>query len=120
LTNRREAILNGTAPIWENHISHFPESVPPSFPAEFRRLRNVASGHVSTKRSKLSLTEFYDKHHKYVHMLYLAAKSWWGRTHEEFPDLDEITAFSVLLKEQSPSAADHLVGTGFGWALSKQ
>lgn len=78
LTNRREAILNGTAPIWENHISHFPENIPPSFPAEFRRLRNVASGHVSIKRSKLSLTEFYDKHHKYVHMLYLEAKNWWG------------------------------------------
>jgi hypothetical protein len=47
-------------------------------------------------RSKLSLTEFYDKHHKYVYLLYLAAKSWWGREHEEFPDLDEIAAFSIF------------------------
>jgi hypothetical protein len=31
LKNRRQAILDGTAPSWENHISHYPENVPTSF-----------------------------------------------------------------------------------------
>src|ERR1700730_10971936 len=35
LTNRREAILNGTAPEWENDISAYPEEIPPTFAAEF-------------------------------------------------------------------------------------
>jgi hypothetical protein len=36
-------------------------------------------------------------------MLYYDAKSWWGRQSDEFPDLKEITAFSVLVKEDPPS-----------------
>jgi hypothetical protein len=31
--------------------------------------------------------------------MYFDAKCWWGRRKEAFPDLDEITAFTVLLKE---------------------
>jgi hypothetical protein len=37
LTNRRNDILNGTAPVWENHISAYPEKIPPAFAAEFRK-----------------------------------------------------------------------------------
>jgi hypothetical protein len=58
LTNRREAILNGTAPPWENHISAYPEKIPANFPKDFRRYRNVVSGHVKHERSDLSLSDF--------------------------------------------------------------
>ena len=102
LTNRREAILNGTAPAYENHISYFPEKISPTFAAEFRQFRNVASGHVKVERSKLSLTDFYGRNHKFLGMLYSESKSWWGRLGEEFPDLEEITAFSVLIKDDLP------------------
>lgn len=36
LTNRRQAILDGTAPAWENHISADPEKIPPDLAEEFR------------------------------------------------------------------------------------
>ncbi len=101
LTNRREAILNGTAPVWENHISYYPEKIPVTFATEFRQFRNWASAHVNYKRSDLSLTDFYEKNHIYLGLLYFDIKSWWGRLGSEFPDLNEITSFSVLIKEGS-------------------
>jgi hypothetical protein len=70
LTGRRSSILNGTAPSWENHISAFPETVPPEFAREFRAVRNKANGHVTHERASKSLTDFYDKHHKFLHMTY--------------------------------------------------
>jgi hypothetical protein len=103
LTNRREAILNGTAPTWENQINYYPERIPSTFATDFRRFRNITSGHVTYERSDLSLTNFYDQSHKYLYMLYYDAKSWWGRQGNEFPDLKEITAFSVLVKDDPPS-----------------
>ena len=33
--------------------------------------------------------------------VHIAIKSWWGRLGSEFPDLNEITSFSVLIKEGS-------------------
>jgi hypothetical protein len=103
LTNRRDAILKGTAPAWENHISNYPEKVPKDFAKEFRRVRNKASVHVDSERSALSLTGFYDSYHKYLGLLYRDVKTWWGRHEDEFPDLKEITAFSVLIKGTPPS-----------------
>lgn len=103
LTNKREAILNGTAPVWENHISAYPETIPQMFAAEFRRFRNIVSGHVKFERSNLNLSDFYDQNHKFLYMLYRDVQSWWGRLGDEFPDLKEITAFSVLIKNEPPS-----------------
>jgi len=103
LTNKREAILNGTAPAWENHISAYPETVPLEFAQEFRRLRNTASGHVKHQRAGLSLTEFYDKYHMYVYMMYANSVHMWGQIEDDFPDLGEITAFSVLIRESTTS-----------------
>jgi hypothetical protein len=103
LTNRRNAILNGTAPPWENHISYYPEKIPQTFARDFCQFRNFASGHVTYKRSDLSLTKFYDHSHKFLYMLYYEAKSWWGRQSEEFPDLKEVTSFSVLVKDEPPT-----------------
>jgi hypothetical protein len=88
LTNRREAILNGTAPSWENPISYFPEKIPPSFAKDFRQCRNIASGHVKVERASLNLTDFYDQYHKFLGMLYRESQNWWGRLDEEFPDLE--------------------------------
>jgi len=103
LTNRREAILNGTAPAWENHISCYPEKIPRAFPADFRRFRNIVSGHVKFERSNLNLSDFYDRYHMYLYMLYRDVQSWWGRLGEEFPDLKGITAFSVVVKSDPPA-----------------
>ncbi|MGA3135424.1 MAG: hypothetical protein ABSC88_05460 [Terracidiphilus sp.] len=104
LTGRREAILNGTAPAWENHISAFPEKVPPEFAEQFRKMRNKISGHVSHERSAISLSDFYDKFHKYVYMLYQNCRGHWSLLRDkEFPDLNEITKFSVLIKKGGSS-----------------
>jgi hypothetical protein len=103
LTNRREAILKGTAPSWENHISAYPEKIPPTFAAEFRRVRNIASGHAKFERSNLNLSDFYARNHMYLYILYYDVRNWWGRQTDEFPDLNEITAFSVLVKDDMSS-----------------
>ena len=100
LTNRREAILNETAPAWENQISAYPERIPDDLASDFRRCRNTVSGHVKYERADLNLTDFYDRYHAYLYMLYKEIKSWWGRLPNGFPDLQEITAFSVLIKDK--------------------
>jgi hypothetical protein len=100
LTGRRQAILNGTAPLWENHISAYPEKVPAEFAVQFRKMRNKISGHVSHERSAISLSDFYDEFHKYIYMLYHNSREHWSLLRDrEFPDLDEITKFSVLIKK---------------------
>ena len=100
LTSRRQAILNGTAPAWENHISAYPEKVPAEFAEQFRRMRNKVSGHVTHERSTISLSDFYDEYHKYVYMLYHKSREHWSLLRDkEFPDLQEITKFSVLIKK---------------------
>lgn len=103
LSGRRAAILDGTAPVWENHISVYPEIVPLEFAAEFRGVRNKANGHVTHERPSKSLTEFYDKYHMYLYITYWNCLGFWGshRT-DDFPDLQEITDFSVLIKESPP------------------
>jgi hypothetical protein len=105
LTNRRTAILNGTAPSWENDISYYPEEPPPEFPSEFRKYRNLLQGHVSHERpSGLNLSEFYAKYHKFLFLLFQDC-AWWAPRGKEFPDLKEITAFSVLVTQQFGAAA---------------
>lgn len=104
LTGRRSAILNGTAPAWENHISAFPETVPPEFSKEFRAIRNKGHGHVTHERPSKSLTDFYEKYHKFIYMTYYHCLGHWGSFRdEEFPDLKEITRFSVLIKRANES-----------------
>jgi hypothetical protein len=72
-------------------------------PADFRRARNIANGHAGIERSKLNLSDFYGRYHKFLHIFYRDAASWWGRSSEDFPDLEEITAFSLLIKEKRPT-----------------
>jgi hypothetical protein len=102
LDARREAILDGTAPSWENHISYFPETIPSGFAREFRKFRNVVSGHVTAERTALNLSDFYDRNHKFLGILFRHAGSHWGRIDDDFPDLKEITAFTVVVRESSP------------------
>lgn len=103
LRGKRDAILDGTAPSWENHISTYAESVPVEFAQEFRKFRNKISGHVKYERSTMSLSGFYEKNHKYLYMLYSNCLDHWGsHQNKEFPDLKEITEFSVLITAQHP------------------
>jgi len=95
LTRTRKAIEDGTSPSWENDISYYPKEVPKEFAREFRQHRNAALGHVMHKRANLSLTDFYTKYHKYLFMLYRDCRSWWSLRGRDFPDLKEITEFSV-------------------------
>ena len=105
LTGRRSSILNGTAPSWENHISAFPETVPPEFAREFRAVRNKANGHVTHERASKSLTDFYDKYHKFLHMTYRNCLGFWGaHRNDVFPDLQEITDFSILIAKSAQTA----------------
>ena len=75
LTNRRSAIQCGTAPVWENDISCYPEKVPPEFARTFREFRNIHS-HVTHERSKLNIADFYEKYHKHL-LLLLQDSGWW-------------------------------------------
>ncbi len=97
LNRRRKAILNGTAPAWENHISYYPEQVPNGFAEEFRDFRNKISAHVSYKRASMNLSDFYDRNHKFLYMFYYDSLSFWGTREGEFPDLQKITDFSVMI-----------------------
>ncbi|RYE50093.1 MAG: hypothetical protein EOP21_04595 [Hyphomicrobiales bacterium] len=93
LRNRREAIIDGSAPDWENDLSYYPSQPPSDFAEKFRKIRNKSSGHVSYERPKMNITDFYRDYHKFVYLMYFEARSWWGRQFDVFPDLDEITAF---------------------------
>jgi len=97
LERTRKAIQGGTAPSWENHISYYPKEIPREFAGEFREYRNKAFGHVTHQRAHLNLSDFYEKNHKYIYMLYRDCLGWWRLRGNEFPDLKEITEFSVLI-----------------------
>jgi hypothetical protein len=99
VTQRRTAIETGTAPVWENGIGYYPKTVPDTFAAEFRKVRNLALAHVTHKRSSLKMSDFYEQNHKFLYLLYFEAKLWWGRSANDFPDLEEITSFSVLIQK---------------------
>ena len=98
----RDAVKNGTAPSLANDISYYDVTVPPDFAHDFRQYRNKAIGHVAHERaSKLSLSEFYRKYHKFMFYLYQDSIRWWRSHESEFPDLGEITDFSVMISKGS-------------------
>lgn len=99
--NIRDAIERGSAPSWVNHINYYDITIPGSFSTDFRQYRNKVSGHVAHERiSELSLSEFYQKYHKYLVELYFDAQYMWGKRPDNFPDLKEITDFSVIAGRQ--------------------
>jgi hypothetical protein len=97
IQNKREAILNGTAPAWENALSAYPEEIDPTFAAALRKIRNEATGHIGINRPKVDLTAFYRDHHMVVYWLYRDCVHQWGRKPGEFPDWQQITDFSVMV-----------------------
>ncbi len=98
----RDSIKNGTAPDWVNDIGYYDVTVPSKFAKDFRQYRNKVCGHVAFERSsELKLSEFYQKYHKYLYSMYRDAMHWWGSRGDEFPDLKEITAFTVMIKRES-------------------
>lgn len=97
----KDAIKNGTAPSWVNDISYYDVIIPSNFAKDFRQYRNKAIGHVAHERAlELSLSEFYDKYHKFLYYLYKDSLHWWGQRTSEFPDLQEITDFSVMISKE--------------------
>lgn len=103
LGNKRQAIDNVKAPGWKQALASLPKSAPPEFASRFREHRNIVSGHVKHERATLNLREFYQTYHFYMFLLYRDAYGWWGLKGKEMPDLDEITSFSVLIKQQPPT-----------------
>jgi hypothetical protein len=98
----RDTIKDGRAPDWVNDISYYDVTVPTDFAKDFREYRNKVCGHVAYERtSKLSLTQFYDKYHKYLYYLYRDSLAWWGPKDDQFPDLKEITEFCVWIEDQN-------------------
>lgn len=61
---------------------------------------------MKAERADLSLTDFYDRNHMYLYMLYCEVQGWWGRLGGEFPDLKEITSFSVIVKNDVNQSSD--------------
>ena len=98
INRRRAAILEGRAPTWENDISAYPEVVPHTVATEFRRLRNTIVAHTNYKRANLSLSDFFQRNHMYLYLLYEDTKWLWLPKDEEFPDLGEITAFTLAVR----------------------
>lgn len=114
LRNKRRAITNGTAPAWENALSSYPEKAPLEFAKDFRDCRNKVAGHVSYKRTTLNLSDFYDRYHLYLHLLYRDALSSWWPAGTQFPDLKKITDFSVLIRSSRwPRPTEFQVDGGF-------
>ncbi|MFM0227092.1 hypothetical protein [Paraburkholderia dipogonis] len=74
------------------------------FATALRRARNTAMGHVKHERAELNLSDFYRKYHKYLLALYRGSVRMWGDIGEEFPQLGEVTAFSVLVRDTPPGA----------------
>jgi hypothetical protein len=98
LAQRREGIIKGYAPSWENDLRAYPISVPTEFAREFRRHRNITLGHVTVDRHSLSLSRFYADFHPFLYMIYSDARFSWGTRSAGFPDLQEITDFSVIVE----------------------
>ena len=102
--SRIDRISRGSAPSWENHISHYEGllPIPEKFGEEFRIYRNKVSGHASFERiSELNLTEFYKKYHQYLYLLYKDVGEMWGRERKEFPCLKDVTNFFKAIANET-------------------
>ncbi|WP_224029261.1 hypothetical protein [Paraburkholderia caribensis] len=96
----------GSAPF--NAGVNVPIEMLKKFSVAFRKARNTAMGHVKHERAELDLSTFYRDHHKYLLSLYSGSIHMWGNIGEEFPDLGEVTAFSVLIKNTPPAVQPDL------------
>ena len=93
LKNRRDSILRGEAPDYENNFSHYQIGVPREFGSMLREVRNLRN-HALAKRSAFDLSLFYRNYHRFVWLLYESPQWLWNS--EKFPDHDwrEIEKFA--------------------------
>lgn len=105
IDRRRHAIENGYAPSWENDISYYQVVVPAEFGSDFRKHRNKVASHTTHERiSRFSLTEFYAKYHRFLMELYQqTGLAWLSHAEKAWPDLGEVTSFSVAIHKSPPS-----------------
>lgn len=93
---RRERILRGDAPLYENHISHYEVEVPTEFGAAFRKVRNIRS-HAAAERSEFNLANFHAMYHRFIYLLFEEPQWIWNI--EKVPDHDwrAIGAFAKMI-----------------------
>jgi hypothetical protein len=97
---RRQAILKGYASPHENGIDAYPENIPTNFGSMFRKHRNQTLGHVSPARAELNLTDFFDRYHTYLMLIYHESHFAWQQKDADFPDLQEITNFGLTVSRK--------------------
>lgn len=102
LKNRIDAVEQGYAPSWENHISVYQVEVHNEFGTQFRRIRN-RTAHASTKRSvpgeDLSLAQFYERYHQFVYLLYYSGQWLWTVKDIEAHDWKAIEEFDLAIQQ---------------------
>lgn len=102
LNIRKDRIIRGDAPPYENHISCYEVEVPDEFGSLFRSVRNNRS-HVTAERSEFDLVDFYLKYHQFIYLLYEEPQWLWNM--EQFPNHDwlEIERFAKAISTKRPN-----------------
>ncbi|BCM24749.1 hypothetical protein [Methyloradius palustris] len=100
LNIRRDRILRGDAPSYENDISTYQVEVPEEFGLQFRSVRNIRS-HASSDRSQFNLAIFYFKYHKFIYLLFEEPHWLWDI--DKFPEHNwyAIEEFSKTIVRQN-------------------
>jgi len=101
LKMRRNKILRGDAPSYENDISHYEVEVPSEFGCMFRTVRNIRS-HAFAERSKFDLAEFFNKYHRFIYLLFEEPQWIWNIEKVSSHDWLAIQNFSKVLSRNSP------------------
>ena len=95
---KRDRIIRGEAPPYENDISCYEITVPIEFGAEFRAVRNIRS-HAGKRRSEYNLADFYINKHRFAYLLFEYPHWTWSM--EKFPNHDwhEIERFAHAISQ---------------------
>jgi hypothetical protein len=98
---RRDRIIRGDAPSYENHISSYEVEVPEEFGSLFRSVRNIRS-HAIAKRSEFDLADFYLKYHRFIYLLFEEPQWLWNI--EQVPEHDwlAIEKFAKAISVKNP------------------
>lgn len=95
----RTLIDIGKAPSWANDRNYYEGTVPDEFGLHFRNVRNNVA-HVDYRRvdggNRITLTNFFDRYHKYIMLLYYNGREWWDISGSEELDFGDITSFNKL------------------------
>jgi hypothetical protein len=74
---RKDRIIHGYAPAYENDISCYEVEVPEEFGLLFRFVRNIRS-HAMAERSEFDLAAFYIKYHRFIYLLFVEPQWLWN------------------------------------------